>query len=140
MIFVIHEDNPPVIEVDNVFYIGWFWTVRNIANNVIWTSFNWVAEYVTWITKHLTQFMLYTSWNKVYYVNEWNILTNWGNSWSNILDFQPTRAWQTANIDYILTREWELQVWSGTNTQQLSKKFKSNRLEDNSSYETVFDF
>ena len=83
---------------------------------------------------------MYTSENRTYYVTEGAILTGGSNSWSNILDFQPRRVGQTANSDYILTREWELQVWSGTNTQQLSKKFKSNRLEDNTSYKTVFNF
>jgi len=139
--FVVHFDNPPILVTAQIAYIGWLSVVRNIDSWwTPWTNYTWVNRYVTAITKHLTQFMLYTSWNEVYYVNETNILSWWVQSWSNILDFQPRRAIWTANLDYIVTREWQLQVWSWANTKEISKKISSKRLNDNSSYKTIFNF
>lgn len=139
--FVVHYDNPPILQTAKITYIGWLDVVKNLnASWTIWTSYTWVNRYVTGLTKHLTQFTMYTSWNEVYYATETAMVSWWVQSWSNILDFQPRRAIQSANVDYIVAREWQLQIWGWTQTQEISKPRLSDRLEDNSSFQTIFNF
>lgn len=139
--YITHFDNPPIISTTKIAYIWGLSIVKNIdAAWTPWTDYTWVNRYVTWLTKHMTQFVMYTSNNEAYYATETAMLGWWVQSWSNILDFQPRRAIQTSTTDYIVTREWELQVWSWASTQRISKKRQSKRLNDNSAYKTIFNF
>jgi len=139
--WITHIDNPPILVTAQIAYIWWLDVVKNIeSDGTPWTNYTWVNRYVTAITKHMTQFTMYTTSNEVYYATETAMVSWWIQSWSNILNFQPRRAIQTASLDYIIAREWQLEVWWGKDMQEISTTRKSERLEDNSSYQTIFNF
>jgi len=132
-----HSEIPPILVVNrNIAYIGmsdwvyklWWWTQSEL---------DFTGNDVVWITKHWTQYKVYDiDWNVFYWV--WDTATSFSSS--QILGFKPKRVSQSGNFDYITTFSGDLYISSGYSYQRISEKRKSNRLNDNSSYLTKFDF
>lgn len=139
--FITHFDNPPILVTAKIAYIWGLDVVKNITASAATTSFSSLNWYVTWISKHLTQFTMYTSTNEVYYASQTAMVSwSWLNSWSNILDFPPRKVIQNSSTDYITTKDWMLHIWSWPSTQEITRPIMSNRLEDNTIYSTLFNF
>lgn len=113
--------------LNTVYRIDWSWVITTHA------IFN---RYVVWITKQGTQFRVYTDSGEMVL---WD-----GVSWTTLatikLGFNPARVTSDNGIDNIVSEDWDYYISSWYTVQLVTKKRKSNRLNDNSQYIKKLDF
>jgi len=131
-----NDGPPPVLEVSNSLTYIWekYWVIRVLS--WVQTSYTFVDSIVVWLTLHWTQYKVYSQTWSVYY---WDWTSA---SFSSAQDvwFRIERVSQYWNFDYITTEDWDLYISWGYDYQLISNKKTSNRLSDNSTYTTKFDF
>jgi len=102
-----------------------------------YTLFGSLTEWETvWITTHWTTVLIYSAnWD----VSYWDWTSSTTASYQK-LGFIPSKVTQKANTDYVITTDWDLYIGSGYQFERVIKARKSKRLNDNGSYQDIFQF
>lgn len=137
---IVNLFTPPIIQIAWQVYIWWNSTIVKYDNTMTATSYPYFSFGVVWITIHQWTFLVYCNLWLVYF---WNWLDSADASFSNSsqnLWFKPSKVVQIWELDYIVSDDWQLYVWSWASAQQITYKKQSNRWNDNSQYVTRQDF
>ncbi len=123
---------------DEVFVWAEVWSVSkiNLAAPSV-TNFDGIVDnYAVWITAQWSTYMLYSRTGNVYMWDGSSTL-NTGQKylWSRI-----SKVTQKLWVDYITTEDGQFYIWQGLSFQRVTRPRKSNRLDDNSSYDSILDF
>jgi len=135
-----NEVNPPVLETKSFMFIWGLDTIKKVASSW-WTAtdhgyFDWN---VAWLSLQWTTLKVYS-----FYWDKWRVAF-WDTTLTSISSQQetsllPNRITTDTITDYIVARDWSFNLWSWYETQEISHKVESLRLEDNSGYSTHLDF
>lgn len=127
---------PPILVFSNLIYFGSWSSVRTI--NAIWLDKNfWFPwDTVTWITLQGSTIVLYTRWGIIYF---WDGVDT---TYQAIKDLKTriSKVTSKGGIDYVTTEDGQFYMWSGLSFQRVTKQKKSNRMDDNSTFNTRLDF
>lgn len=115
------------------------WQLRGVVkmdNTGILDTFSFVDDYVVSITLQGSTVVLYSRSGNVYF---WDAVATTYSSiatlWSRI-----AKAESKAGVDYITTEDGQLYIGSWTQFQRITRPKMSNRMNNNSSYDTRLDF
>ncbi len=128
---------PPMLVSWGNLYVWGLNTVFKISSTWTITTFAIFNRYVTWITVHGTQFLVYT--------DEWDVsIWDWvatSISATVIPWFRPAKVIADWSIDHIISQDWNYMKWSWYDiSDPITKNSLSARLNDNSQYISKFDF
>jgi len=132
-----HISTPPTYRFWDILIIWDNGTIRTIDSAwAVGTSYSFPVSYVMGISKHWTTIKLYEDTWTMYF---WDGVTN-GFTSSQDTKIRVASSWQQANNDFVSNEQWDLYISSWYSSQLLSKATKSNRLNDNSTYEDKMKF
>lgn len=135
----VSKKNLPYLKISQQEIILWgsFWSVHKV-NLVAQDSdtYNFPSNVVVWVTAQWSVFMVYC--------RDWNVyMWDWASELSSgqrYLWARISKVTQKEAIDYISTEDGQLYVGSGLSFQRITKPRMSNRLEDNSSFQSILSF
>ena len=133
--WLISPSVPPMLSDGSLLYIWVGSTIYTYDKSNVEVSYSLFQQHIVWITKHWTQFYVYS--------NNWTLtLWNWGSSVSANLDLgvNISRVVQKAWVDYLTSKSWDFYVMSWYTAVLISETKDSKRLDDNSQYTSKLKF
>lgn len=136
--FISNTDVFPVLESETFTYLWWASKIARFSddNTPTINTYNIYSKQAQGLASQGSSIYIYTS-NQEVIVWDW---TSTAIDWSNMINFPVRRIKQLSDRIYTTSRDWELRLWNSYQFSKIVKTVVSDRQEDNSSFQTKFDF
>jgi len=134
---IANRGTPPYLIAWNSIFIGGLWNIKTLSNT--WygaTTYSFPDTYVVGLTLQGSTIAVYCESGNIYFWDGGSTTE----SARTYLGSRIARVGSKWSINYVVTEDGQLYIWSGTQFIRVSKPKLSDRMNDNASFDTRLSF